>query len=344
MKKNSKIAFFLALLSVSIVVSAALWRRSASVTKKSNDLPTYNICISSYSASPFTEKTLEGFISHVRKSTRAHYEIHKFNAFLDRTLLRSQAEQILLLEPDLIFTTGGTCSQMAKELTRKRNKDIPIVFGGVSDPVGIGLIDSEESSGNNLAGVTGISMSVRDKLDILFTVVPTIHKAVIISNIPEGTTVEEEVREISSILKERNVEVDVVAVSNTNEVNEKAKTFLVNNSVDVLICLRDDTTISCMDSLAKMCDQEGTVIFSQYLDGVPKGATLGLGLFERDFGTKSAKLAIKILENGMHPSQLPLVKIKPHEYELHINSKAASLHKVKIDPKLFSFIKNVKMV
>jgi len=308
-----------------------------------NSLPVYKVCISSFAMNPFTEKTVEEFISCLKQSKKAYYEIKKYNAFLDRNAARSQIESILLSQPDLIFTTGATCSQLAKELSKKRGCLIPIVFGGVNNPLEIGLIDSEKMPGHNLTGVTAVAIDWEEQLRFFFDLTGPIRHAVIVAHFPADTMVEKDVKEVSAILRKQDIKVDIVAVNGANEVIQKAKPFL-KSTVDVLFCIRDDTTICCMEGLVKICNREGIIIFSRYLDGVEKGAAFGLGVFEEDFGTKSAALVQSILEDGKKVSELPLVRIENKDYQVAINTKTAPLQGLHIDEDLMFVLRMRKHI
>src|SRR5215470_11428318 len=63
------------------------------------------------------------------------------------------AAELVRLKVDVIVSAGIQPSQAAKQAT----KTIPIVFAGVGDPVGWGLIDSLAHPGRNLTGFTNFS-------------------------------------------------------------------------------------------------------------------------------------------------------------------------------------------
>jgi len=305
----------------------------------------YNICVSSWSASPFTEKIVQGFVKTLSANENVFYEIKKYNAYLNPTLARSQMEEIIQGKPDLIFTTGLTCSKMAKEITEKRDQLIPIVFCGVKDPVDCDIVKSEMGSGNHIAGVSGVAMPWNEQIDWFLEMKPTMQKALILCNYRTSDVIKNDVLEIKKQLHLRGIQAKEVAVYGMSEVIQKVTPFLEDSSYDTLFCLRDGTSISVMDSLVKLCNRHCVTLFSTYLEGAEKGAAFSLGMFERDFGTKSAELAMRILEEGVEPSELPLVKIGPEEYQLHINSKTAKLQGLHLNSDISSLaINKIKII
>jgi putative ABC transport system substrate-binding protein len=74
------------------------------------------------------------------------------------------AAELVKMKPDVIITSSGAAAIAAKNATRT----IPVVFFGVSDPVGLGLVASLSRSGGNLTGITTLQATLIGKrLEIL---------------------------------------------------------------------------------------------------------------------------------------------------------------------------------
>ncbi len=83
------------------------------------------------------------------------------NAKLDREALRRFAEEFVTQKVDLIFTATYVGASLAKEATATTG--IPVVFGPAGDPVETGLVQSITASGNNLTGVSTLSLELTAK-------------------------------------------------------------------------------------------------------------------------------------------------------------------------------------
>lgn len=83
----------------------------------------------------------------------------------DKLKQREIIQEFIEKDVDVIFslTTPGTL--IAKEMTQ----DIPIVFSIVTFPVGANIIESYESSGNNLVGTSNF-IPVEKQLDLIFDI------------------------------------------------------------------------------------------------------------------------------------------------------------------------------
>jgi ABC-type uncharacterized transport system substrate-binding protein len=285
-----------------------------------------------------------GLIETLEKSRKANYRFTTYIAYDDRIKARTQTEEIVSSNPDLIFTIGATCSQMAKEITCKRKKHIPIVFTAVKGPAEINLVESEASSGNHLTGVTGLSMSFEQRLSIMLMLKPLIKKALIPYN-PGGYFIEKDQQETATLLRNRGIEVQPVAVYYLSELGQKISPFLQgSDKPNVIITMRDSIGTAGVEALVKLCNNAGVALFSAYSHGVKKGAAFGIGSFDEAFGISGAQLVKQVLEEGRHPSDIPITALFDGFYRLIINEKAVKKQNVNIDPNLFFIMKNTVMI
>jgi putative tryptophan/tyrosine transport system substrate-binding protein len=102
------------------------------------------------------------------------------------------AAEFVRLNVDVIVTSGTPPVLAAKEATAV----IPIVFVGVGDPVGTGLVASLARPGGNLTGVSNQAPDLAGKrLELLREVVPGFRRLAIMANIGNPASVLE-VREL----------------------------------------------------------------------------------------------------------------------------------------------------
>ena len=88
--------------------------------------------------------------------------------------LEADAAELVRLNPDVIFFTGGRVVPIMQPQTRS----IPTVFVGVSDPLGQGLVPSLARPGGNLTGIALPPYSVTAKLvEILKQIAPVMNPA-----------------------------------------------------------------------------------------------------------------------------------------------------------------------
>jgi putative ABC transport system substrate-binding protein len=89
------------------------------------------------------------------------------------------AAELVRLKPDVIVTPGTPGSVAAKQAT----STIPIVFAGVADAVGAGLVVNFARPGGNITGLTGISAELGGKrLELLKEVAPKASRVAVLYN------------------------------------------------------------------------------------------------------------------------------------------------------------------
>jgi putative tryptophan/tyrosine transport system substrate-binding protein len=94
--------------------------------------------------------------------------------------LPALADELVQLRPDVIFSAWGTPTALA---LKKATTDIPIVFAGVGDAIGVGLVESLVRPGGNLTGSTFISeLTVAKQLELLREIVPTFSRVGVLIN------------------------------------------------------------------------------------------------------------------------------------------------------------------
>lgn len=243
------------------------------------------------------------------------YEVR--NAKLDREALRRFAQEFVQQRVDLIFTATYIGASAAKEATT--TVGIPVVFGPAGDPVDTGLVQSISASGNNLTGVSTLSLELTAKrLEMLTRLVPKVRRVAILFN-PEdrfsqdvvkvtyraaerlGLTLVErhgrDAKEIqASVESLRRDQVDAVFA---------IPDVLVNNQVAVLSAIARDRKLPYMVHIRSLAE---------------RGALASYGINTYQIGRQAARLADKIL-NGARPAEIPIET--PRKLELVINLRVA---------------------
>jgi len=83
--------------------------------------------------------------------------------------MASAAQELVGLDVDIIFVDSTPAALAAKSATNR----IPIVFAGLVDPIGTGLVASLAKPGGNVTGTTIITRDVK-RVELLKEAVPTV--------------------------------------------------------------------------------------------------------------------------------------------------------------------------
>ena len=104
-------------------------------------------------------------------------EVRFANGRVER--LPELATELARLNPDVLVTPGTPASLAAKQAT----STIPIVFAGVADAVGAGLVANLARPGGSITGLTGISAELGGKrLELLKEVAPRASRVAVLYN------------------------------------------------------------------------------------------------------------------------------------------------------------------
>lgn len=223
------------------------------------------------------------------------------------------AKQILGEQPDVAVgiatPTAQACAQAIKQ--------IPIVFGAVTDPVGAGLVASLEKPGGNITGTTDMSPIDR-QLELILEFMPELKTLGVIYNSGEANSVT-----LVKVLKEesakRGIRVEEATVSNSAGVFQAAKS-LIGRSQAVYIPT-DNTVVSAFEAITQIGYQAKLPIFAADTDSVSRGAIAALAVDYYKMGRQTGEMVSRILK-GANPSEMPVETLR--EFQVHLNPGSAA--------------------
>jgi putative ABC transport system substrate-binding protein len=226
------------------------------------------------------------------------------------------AKELVAQQPDVILATTTPTAVALQQETRT----IPIVFAGVSDPVGAGLVVSMARPGGNITGFTNMEAAMGGKwLELLKEVAPGLKRAVLMFN-PETAP-----GAGSYYLGSFEAAARALAIeSDKAQVHSDAEIEMVIGSL-----ARDKAGLVGMtDSF--MSVHRGTVIAAAARNGVPAiqdisayvraGGLISYGINNVDLFRRAASYVDRILR-GEKPVALPVQAST--KFELGVNLKTA---------------------
>ncbi len=312
---NMKKYFLLFFSSIIVVIGIFVYHSYKNTS--ANNTPTYRIAIFEPASHPSMDEISQGFIDTMQKNGLQHYAFTRYNANGNPTLMRSQAEEIIRQNYDLVMTVGTNTTKTMHELTTKKQLHTPIVFAAISDPVKNGIVASLSSSGNHVTGVQD-APQYEKQIEKLLSVKPTTKNVLLVYDpVAKGGGHEAEAQTITSLLHKKNISTHSVHIFHANEIQAKVQSLLQNN--DVVMILTDHTVVSGVDSLITLCNRYGVTLFTSELNSADKGAALSYGVTEYDYGVETAQQALAILDQKQEPRFIPITIV--NDTKLKVNSK-----------------------
>ncbi|KGP72139.1 ABC transporter substrate-binding protein [Pontibacillus yanchengensis] len=213
---------------------------------------------------------------------------------------------------DLIFANSTPSAQSALNVTN----EIPIVFTSVTDPVGSSLVESMENPGGNVTGTTDTHPdAVPNTIDFIKDT--GAKKVGMIYNPSEQNSVAQ-VKNVKKIA-DGKLDIKEATVTSTAEVKQAAESLA--GKVDAFYIITDNTVVSALESVLQVGQQQDTPVFVGELDSVKRGGFAAYGFDYFDIGYEAGQKALKILEEGKNPGEIPVSY--PQNLKLQINKDAA---------------------
>ena len=288
------------------------------------------------------DRIVEGLKEELSKNKSVAYHYTIYNGNGNRLFLRSQIEEALLKNFDLIMSIGQSCTLMLCEIANKKHESVPIVFTAVENPVKANIVKSEQHPGGNVTGSAAESISRHlEQLELLLTLKPNIKRVVIPYSSANDLAAEAELERLEGFLRRQNIPFKSVAIGAANEIIAKLSSSI--ESGDIIFTLRDATVMGAIAAIVKMACQYGASVFCSDLDAIEQGAVIAFGGRDADSGIGAAEKIREILENGKHPSTVPIT-IPKYRYAMLINKKMLGPQNFVIDPVKKFLIEHVHLI
>jgi putative ABC transport system substrate-binding protein len=222
---------------------------------------------------------------------------------------------------DLFLTAGTPATTLAKAQLEEKN--IPIVFAPVNDPVGSGLVASLTSPGANLTGIRAPD-STGKALEWLVKIVPGV-KRVFVPHNPNDNSSVQSVNSLQTAAAELGVELVIQEVSTPEEIAAVSTHF--PEDVDAVFLPRAGSLTNRISDFVQTADAQGIpVVYAEIGQIVEDGVMISYGASYYDMGKQASGLAVQILE-GTAAADLP---VQVAESYLGINLKTAAVIGVEI--------------
>lgn len=270
---------------------------------------------------PALDSAREGFLAALKdkgyeegKNLKVDFQ----NAQNQQSTANTIAANFVSNKVDMILAIATPSAQAAVNKTNK----IPILITAVTDPVGAGLAQSLESSGNNVTG-TSDDVPIDKQFDLLKKLIPNAKKVGVVYNTAEKNS-QVQVASAKKAAPDFGFEIIEIGVTGTNDVAQAVTNAL--DKVDVIYVPTDNTVASAMPLLVEKCYSKNIPIIASEAGMVKNGAVATSGIDYYKLGYETGLKAVEII-NGKEPKDIPITLLE--DLQLVINTDA--VEKLKID-------------
>lgn len=297
-------------LSLSLVLALAACGDSSGGDAASGEVPI--IGINQYGSHGSLDNCREGFLQGLQEAGLVEgtdYTIDYQNANFDTNLATQIAQAFSAEDAALmvgIATPSATACYAAAE-----DKDIPVVFTAITDPVGAKL-----DSGN----ITGTSdvLPVQGQLELIRAIQPEAKTIGIVYTTSEPNSVYS-IGIYEDLAADYGFTIEAIGVTAQSEVTQAVDT-LISQGVDCISNLTDNNVVGVLGSILEKTNEVGIPVYGSEIEQVELGCVAGAGLDYVQLGIQTGKMAAQILTGEATCADLPYETIE--NYGLYVNSSA----------------------
>jgi len=236
------------------------------------------------------------------------------------------AEELLGSKVDVIVASAAPAALAVQKATTS----VPIVFVGVNDPVGLGLVSSLGRPAGNITGLATTSAALAGKrLELLKEAVPKLRRVAVLWD-PSNPTNKEQLRDAEDAAHTLGVKIQRVPVRGPSEFDSAYKAM---RGTDGLLRLDSPLFTTHRARLVGLAASSRVPTVSGIRDMAELGDLMSYGVDFPDLFRRAATHVDKILK-GAKPSDLPVEQ--PTKFEVVINLRTAKALGLTIPPSLLA--------
>ena len=232
----------------------------------------------------------------------ANGEMDKLNAF---------AKELLAAQPDVIVPVSTPVTQAVFKEAPAMQK---IVFSTVTNPSDVGM----DGKPAHMTGVCDV-VNYQASFDLIFEIAPNTKCIGIIYNAGERNS-QYGVDRIKELATKRNVELQLVTVSQSQEVVDATKGLVGN--VDVIYVGSDNTVVAAMAGVTRVAYESKIPVIASDSGSVTDGALAAVSVDYSNLGHRAGQIIAEILKSENMPADTSPVMFLGDK--LMLNERAAT--------------------
>lgn len=291
----------------------------------------YTIGIIQRSDVPNCNNIYQGFIAELATNGYINNNNIKLDYCLkeDKDECRAAVQKFIDSEYDLIFAIGPYATKLAASMTT----EIPIVFGGVSEPEQENFVESNKTPGGNVTGVSDYTPCF-EQIDSIKLMFPDTKK---IGAIYYATDADSVAQAIIGEKEAKTEHVDIpyvkYPVKNKKELSSSLKDML-KDGVDVIYAPVDSFVMKNIETLVDFSHKNKIPVICGNSEMLSKGCFSTCVINYPSIGGAAGDMALDILYHDADPATIPIAYI--YDCYLHINEETMKKLDVKLSDEILS--------
>ena len=238
------------------------------------------------------------------------------NPETDAATMSMQAKK-LVRESDLILAIATPAASAIVNEAKDQEKDTPILFTAVTDPVSSSLIASNENPGGNVTGTNDMN-PIKEQVGLVKQLIPDAKALGIIYTASE-TNSEIQANIAKEEAEKLGLTVVIKTIDSINNLNQTASQLALE--VDALYIPTDNAIAGAMGVINEVVLDKNIPAITGEVNPVYDGGSISYGIDYYKLGLETAKMAVKILKEDKKPSEIPSIGLELEKFSLVINKK-----------------------
>lgn len=301
-----------------MAMAAGCGSKESSSSDGDNKEASYKIGIQQFAEHGSLDNCREGFLEGLEEEgikEGDNLTVEVKNAMADTATNAQIADSFVSDNMDLICAIATPSAQSAYNAAM--DKDIPVVYTAVTDPVSAELADKD---GNPVGNVTGTSdtLPVEEQLKMIREMMPDAKTIGILYTTSEANSVSA-IATYESLVDKYGFTLETKGISQTSEIALATDDLLTK--VDCITNLTDNTVVASLPTILEKANEKGIPVFGSEIEQVKIGCLAAEGIDYIQLGKQTGKIAAQILKGEKKASEIPYEIIS--EPGFYVNTKVA---------------------
>jgi putative tryptophan/tyrosine transport system substrate-binding protein len=245
---------------------------------------------------------------------------------VDNDRIRKNAAELIALAPDVILANAPPTMMALQQATRT----VPVVFVNMTDPVGMGIVQSLARPGGNATGFAVAEFGLSAKwLEVLKEIAPRVRRVAVVRELSNPSALPQ-FAAIQAVASSFDVELSPLGARDAGEIERDVGSFARFGNGG-LIVTRTSEPIAQRDAIIKTASRHRLPAVYPLRFFVTAGGLISYGPDTIDQYRRAASYVDRILR-GEKPAELAVQQ--PTKYDLVINLKTARALGLEVPPSL----------
>ena len=215
-------------------------------------------------------------------------QVTLLNAEGDQSKIQTMSKQLVNDKNDVVIGIATPAAQGLAAAT----KDIPVIMGAISDPVGAKLVKDLKHPEGNVTG-TSNQVPIKQTVDLVKSLTPNAKTIGILYASSEDNS-KSQVENFKKYAEQDGLNVVEYAVPSTNEINTTMS--VMTGKVDAIWTPQDNTIASAFSTVISSANQAKIPVYTTVDTMVKEGGLASVAQSQYELGKATARGAVKVLK------------------------------------------------